>query len=89
MTIKTISLMKAGAATTAILWTFCSALVFIAPDLTMNMTGHMIHYDLHDVSWTLTISGYLLGLIAWSLSAAIILGFFGALYNALSDKPSA
>lgn len=84
MRIKPVSLGLASAISAAILWLVCSFLVFILPDMMMNMTGAMFHADLSDLNWTLTFTGVLTGLISWSVVAGIsgwLLAFF---YNAIA-----
>jgi len=69
--------------TTAVLWTICSALVALFSGTMMTMTGHMLHMDAAAYSWTLTFAGFFMGLISWTLCAAIAGWLVGRIYNAL------
>ena len=57
--------------TSAILWIICSALVALTPGAMMAMTGHMFHATMEGISWTLTWAGFLIGLVAWVVCAAV------------------
>ena len=71
----------ASAVAIAIIWTFCSLLVFALPSMMSGMTGHMIHAHLDTFTWMLTLTGYLIGLIAWSVWAAITGWLIAIVYN--------
>jgi len=68
--------------TTAILWTLCSALVAIHAGGMMTLTGHMLHMDRTMFAWTLTIPGFLIGLVSWTIAAAVAGWLIGWIYNA-------
>lgn len=71
----------ASAITTAIVWVLCSAIVFMMPSPMMNMSGHMVHANLGDMNWTLSFTGVLVGLVAWSLFALIFGWVLAYIYN--------
>jgi H+/Cl- antiporter ClcA len=73
----------AGAITTAIIWVVCSILVFAMPSPMMNMSGHMVHANLGDMNWTLSLTGFVVGLISWSLSVGIFGWILAYIYNTL------
>lgn len=68
----------------AIVWIVCSLMVWALPASMMNMTGHMVHMDLSDVAWNMSISSVFLGLIAWSLAAGLTAWVVAATYNKLT-----
>ena len=70
--------------TTAILWIICSALVALFAGGMMTMTGHMLHVDASTFAWTMTFPGFLAGLVAWTVCAAVAGWLIGWIYNALS-----
>ena len=74
----------ASALTIAILWTLCSLLVFALPSTMSGTTGHMIHAHLESFTWVLTWTGYLIGLIAWSVWAAITGWLIAVVYNRMT-----
>ena len=69
--------------TTAVLWVICSALVALVPGAMMGMTGHMFHATMAGISWTLTWAGFLIGLVAWVVSAVVAGWLIGWFYNRL------
>lgn len=74
----------AAVCTVAIIWVFCSLLVVMLPGVSMNMGGYMMHADFSGMSWHMGFTGFLLGLILWSLTAGIFAWLLATLYNALS-----
>lgn len=71
----------AFAAAFAVLWVICSLLVFGLPGYMMTMTGHMAHANLYDLGWTLTITGFLVGLVGWVVTAWATGWLIGFFYN--------
>jgi len=71
----------ATAITFGLFWIVCSALVLIVPSLMMDMSGHMVHGDLSGMSWHMTLSGVVIGLVIWSVFAGLIAGFIAHFYN--------
>ena len=69
--------------TSAILWIICSALVALTPGAMIGMTGHMFHASMEGISWTLTWAGFLIGLVAWVVWAAVTGWLIGWFYNRL------
>ena len=67
-----------------ILWIACSAMVALAPGPMVLVTGHMVSADLADFSWSLTWTGFAIGLLAWVVSAAVAAGLVAWTYNRLS-----
>lgn len=65
----------------AILWIFCSALIALIPGPMMSITGHMFHANMGDIGWTLTLVGFVIGLVAWVVCAAATGWLIGWLYN--------
>lgn len=73
----------AVAIVTAVLWILCSASVWMAPGPTMRLTGHMVHADLSQFSWSLTWGGVLIGLVSWTVAAAVPGALIAWTYNRL------
>lgn len=71
----------ASAITTAILWIICSAVVAIWPDPSMTLFGYMMHMDLSGIPIMLNWTGFIVGLIAWVIIAAVIAWLIAAFYN--------
>lgn len=80
---KAMALAFAGAA--AVLFALCSLLVFAMPHMMMDMTGHMTHADFSDMHWTLSGTGLLFGLLAWTVSAAALGWLLAFLYNRIAS----
>ena len=77
-------LAMAVAAVTAFLWVVCSSFVAFAPETAMEMTGHMVHADLSELSWSLTWGGVVMGLVWWTGLAAVTAWFVARTYNRLA-----
>jgi hypothetical protein len=45
------------------------------------MTTHMIHVDITQMDWTLTWSGFLVGLVGWMILAGIAGALLAVIYN--------
>lgn len=72
--------------TAAILWSACSLLVSLMPQGMMQMTAHMFHADLTQMTWTLTWSGFCIGLASWSVISGITGALLAVTYNRLSTS---
>jgi hypothetical protein len=66
-----------------ILWLVCSAAVYFIPQPIMTITGHMMHADLSAVGGTLTVSGFVTGLLAWAATAGVCGWLIASIYNRL------
>lgn len=73
----------AAALATAVIWIICSVLVFSLPELTMMVSGDMMHMDTREIMWSLTLAGFVKGLIIWSLSVGFTAWIFAVIYNRL------
>jgi hypothetical protein len=78
-----VKLAIASAVTMAVFWVICSFMVLVMPTMMMSMTGQMVHADLSGFNWTLTLSGFLVGLISWSISAGVTGWILAYIYNVL------
>lgn len=82
--IHTKQMALAATVTTAVLWTICSAMVAAMPNAMLQLTAHMVHVDVTGFTWTLTWTGFFIGLLGWSVSAGAA-GFVLAItYNRFS-----
>ena len=73
----------ACAVSTGVVWSICSVLVVFFPNYMLQMTAHMFHVDLVDVHWTMTWSGFSLGLIGWTILAGFAGAVLAVVYNRL------
>jgi len=67
--------------TTAVLWIVCSALVALMPGPMGTLTGHMLHGNMEGFDWTLTWTGFFVGLVTWVLWIAASGWLIGWFYN--------
>ena len=81
MNLSAKSLAMSFASATAVLWAACSLLVALLPGPMMAMTAHMFHSDMAGFSWTLTWTGFFMGLVAWTLWAAVAGWLIAWTYN--------
>ena len=81
----------AGLLSTATFWIVCSAFVALSPNMMWSMTEDMTHMNFeglgNDMTWTLSTSGFVIGLIVWSLSVGVFFYLLAIIYNYL-DKQS-
>ena len=79
------ALAVAVAAAFAIIWTLCSLLVLLFPSNMLTMTEHMFHADLDEFRWTLTWTGYVIGMLTWIVWAGITGWLAATIYNKVSS----
>ena len=78
--------LKFGTATavaSALAWLICSLAVWSMPAMSLAMGGNMMHMDLSQFGWHLTLAGVLAGLVAWLIVAGIFGWLLAAIYNRL------
>lgn len=66
-----------------VLWVICSVLVAVMPAMMMSMSGDMVHMQLQDMGWHLTLVGALWGLVAWAVVAGFSGWLLATIYNRL------
>jgi hypothetical protein len=71
--------------TVAIAWIVCAAFVAFLPTAMMTLMGHMIHANLDAMKWSMTTTGFFVGLFAWSLMAGVIAWLTARIYNGLAE----
>lgn len=71
---------------TAVFWVICYALVAVIPGPMMTMTMHMFHADLQGISWSLTGVSFFVGLISWTITAALAGWLVAWTYNRLGNS---
>ena len=72
-----------SAVTFSIVWLICSLVVYLAPQLMMSITGHMMHAEMGQNTWTLTLPSVLIGLIAWAGLSGITGWLIATIHNKL------
>jgi hypothetical protein len=85
MKFNSVKFALAATLTTAVIWVICSLLVFLLPQATIMASSDMIHMDIQDMMWSLTLSGFIKGLILWSLSIGLSAWIFAVIYNRLDS----
>lgn len=83
MKINAIKFGMACAMSAAILWITCSVLVILMPSIMLSMSGDMLHMQLSDMGWHLTLIGAVKGLVAWFVLAGLAGAMLAAIYNSL------
>lgn len=84
MKLDATNLAIAAAVAVAIAWTLCAAYLAAAPGAASFTFRAMMHLDLAEPAMRITLGAYLIGLVAWVVSAAATGWLVGAIYNALS-----
>jgi hypothetical protein len=69
----------------ALLWIICSALVAVIPGPMLTMTGYMVHSELETFRWSLTGTGFVGGLVLWSLIPGITVWLVATAYNRMAN----
>ncbi|MEX1670238.1 DUF5676 family membrane protein [Zhongshania guokunii] len=85
MTINAFKFGVSSAITAAVLWLICSALVMLMPTMMLSMSGNMLHMQLNEMGWHLTLIGVVQGLVAWIVSAGIAGWLLATIYNRLQN----
>ena len=75
----------AAAISFALLWILCSLIVALIPHQSMYVTNAMLHSDMMTWQWDIHWFGLLIGLVAWSLTAAITAWLIAMIYNRLLE----
>ena len=88
MNIDTGKFAVAAGISAALLWIVCSVFVWVAPGMMMSMTGYMLHADLSETHWQLTLNGVLAGLIIGSAFAGLTGYLLAGIYNRLANRHS-
>ena len=70
----------------AVLWVVCSALVAVLPGMMLTATGFMVHSQLETFRWSLTVTGFVGGLVLWSLISGITVWLVAVVYNRLAPN---
>lgn len=83
MTINAFKFGMASAITAGVLWLICSALVMVMPAMMLSMSGNMLHMQLNEMGWHLSLIGVVQGLVAWIITAGIAGWLLAAIYNRL------
>ncbi|WP_370239321.1 DUF5676 family membrane protein [Neptunomonas phycophila] len=64
----------ASAISASVLWIICSVLVMLLPSLMLSISGDMLHMQLNNMGWYLTVIGAVKGLVAWFVLAGLDAG---------------
>lgn len=86
MTLNAFKFGMASAITAAILWLACSLLVMLIPSMMLSMSGEMVHMQLNDMGWHLTLMGVVIGLVAWFVAVGISGWLLATIYNRLQSS---
>ena len=81
MTLDTRAFSFAAGATAGMLFSLCAAAVAVAPGATTAFLGLILHLDLTGVVRPLTLPGFLVGLVTWTLGTGLTFGLAAVIYN--------
>lgn len=85
MKINVVKITLATGVSFGLLWMICSSAVWLMPDLMMQATSSMVHVDLSNIQWSLSLMGFFVGLVCWSLLAAFTAMMVSICYNFLLE----
>ena len=83
MKLDALKLGMASAIAVALIWLVCSLLVMLMPAMMLSISGDMLHMQLMEMGWRLTLVGVVKGLVAWSVLAGIAGWLLAVIYNRL------
>lgn len=78
--------LKFGTATaiaSGLAWLICSLAVLSMPAMSLAVGGNMMHMELSQFGWHITLAGVLAGLAAWIIVSGIFGWLLAAIYNRL------
>jgi hypothetical protein len=73
----------ASAIIASLLWVICSVSVMLMPSMMLALSGDMLHMQLNDMGWHITLIGVVKGLLAWSFLSGVAGWGLAAIYNRL------
>ena len=74
----------ASALAVGVTWLICSAMVYLMPGPMLKISSDMVHLNLSQFSWHLSLSGVMMGLLGWMAMAPLIGGLIPAILRKLS-----
>jgi hypothetical protein len=83
MKLNAIKFGLASAVSASVLWLVCSLLVVIMPGMMMSMSGDMVHMQLNDMGWNLSLFGVIFGMLGWAIIAGTMGWILASIYNRL------
>lgn len=83
MKINALKFGLAGGICASVFWLICSFLVMALPSMMLSISGDMMHMQLADMGWHLTLIGAVKGLVAWFAVAGVTGWFLATTYNRL------
>ncbi|AOE49858.1 hypothetical protein KS2013_1138 [Kangiella sediminilitoris] len=88
MKVNAIRLGIATALGLAVIWILCVVLVWLLPGMTMAVFADMMHGKASEMvmGWHLTLSGFFVGMFAWSVCGGITAWLIGTIYNKMSSN---
>lgn len=89
MKIHPINLAIASGLAFAMIWLICSAVVVASPSMADVTYRGMMHAGNDMPGMHITMSGFWIGLVGWTLGAAVTAGVLAASYNAMVGTKSA
>lgn len=84
MTLSPNKMAIAIAGTFSLFWVACSMVIALLPSHSMALTGSMFHADLSAVTWTLTWTGFFIGLASWAILGGITAWLVAFIYNRIT-----
>jgi 2TM family of unknown function (DUF5676) len=77
------SIFIATAVMSALAYLICVVFIALAPRATMTFFGYILHADLSSIARSVSVGGFFIGLLAWSLGTGLYAALIARLYNRL------
>lgn len=85
MKFKPLSLALSTAIAFAIIWILCVIIVWALPVFSMGLFNDMMHSQDMNMTWHISVSGLITGLIAWSACGGFTAWLIAVFYNRFSS----
>lgn len=73
----------AAGAAAGIVFVLCAAAIAIAPMTAAAFFGYVMHADLAQIARAMTVGGFVVGLLFWSIGTGLVFGLGATIYNRL------
>lgn len=85
MKMHTINFAVACGIALSVVWIICVLFVMLMPMAMMELSGSMMHMEVTNMQWSMSLKGLIVGVIAWALVGGFTGGLIATFYNRLQS----